>query len=546
MSEEELITAAKDRIADLIEPIDGGVGQDVTYDEKFEQIKSETDKLASLTGEVCDWSNVAVRAEEILQERSKDFRIACYLAACKMRSDLPGVLDGILLLEELSSRYWDTMHPPLRRLRARAGMLGWMSDQVGPTVQDFKLKAKDGPLVKAVDERSIALDALFREKFGDEYPGISKLREAIRHLVRTVPKEAPPPPPPPPPDKAVAPSPAPSAVAVPSADAGNAAEALKAFAKLGTTMVRLAQTIRAEKPENELVWRMSRIGMWIELEGAPPSNDGRTIVPAPASYLKQRLDTLVSSQDWLALLNEADDMASEYILWLDPHRYVSTAMSALGAIFMKAKNELLLQIALMLRRAPTLPKLAYADGTGFADGPTQMWLENEVLPVLASGDSGGGGGAVSLLDEPIKEARALAVKGELGKALALVSAAAATAPTPAERFRGKLAVAQLCLGAGQNAIARSQLEGLARDIELHRLDGWDPALCAEVYAALYGAIKAMNDAARPTAEAAMMAAGSGEALGPGVHELAAEQAAFEALCRLDPATALKIAGDSRR
>jgi hypothetical protein len=169
-----------------------------------------------------------------------------------------------------------------------------------------------------------------------------------------------------------------------------------------------------------------------------------------------------------------------------------------------------------------------------------------VLGVLGSGDGGGGGGgAASVLDEPVKEARALAVKGELGKALALVGAATSTAPTPADRFRGKLALAQLCLGAGQNAIARSQLEGLTRDIEKHDLAAWDPSICSEVYAALYGAIKAMNDAMRPTGQAAMMMAG-GEAEGPSPADLAAEQVAFEQLCRLDPATALKIAGDSKK
>ena len=77
--------------------------------------------------------------------------------------------------------------------------------------------------------------------------------------------------------------------------------------------------------------------------------------------------------------------------------------------------------------------------------------------------------------------------GELGKAVDLIREAAEAAPTPADRFRGKLAVAQLCLGAGQHAIARSQLEGLTQMITDHDLASWDPRVCAEVYAALYTA-----------------------------------------------------------
>jgi hypothetical protein len=222
-------------------------------------------------------------------------------------------------------------------------------------------------------------------------------------------------------------------------------------------------------------------------------------------------------------------------------------MDRLGALFMKAKKELLMQMAVHLKRLPTMPKLAFNEGTGFADPQTQMWIENEVAPVLGGeGDGGGGGGAPSVLDEPIKEARSLATKGELGKAIDLVSDAAASAPSPAERFRGRLAVAQLCIGAGQNAIARSQLEGLTEDIEMHSLAAWDPKLCAEVYAGLYSSIKTMNKARKPApgpTGAPMMPGMPGAVPDVPPEEEAAEQHAFEMLCKLDPHRYVGLAMD---
>jgi type VI secretion system protein VasJ len=188
--------------------------------------------------------------------------------------------------------------------------------------------------------------------------------------------------------------------------------------------------------------------------------------------------------------------------------------------------------------------LAFSDGTPFADGATQMWLENEVLPVLASGEGGGGGAAAEgAMGEALKEARDLAVKGELGKALDAVAAASASATTPVDRFRGQLVSAQLCLGGGQAAIARSQLEGLTTQIEEHHLTSWDPALCAEVYGGLYSAIKSLNDARRPKNPQQVAAAQQVNAP-PAVppEDEAAERAAFEMLCRLDPAQALKLGG----
>lgn len=558
---EELIQAADERIADLLEPVDGGVGEDVSYDEKFDEIRNETEKMQSLSGGTVDWGAVAVCAEELLQGKSKDFRVACYLATCKMRSNLDGVLDGIRLITLMVEKFWDDMYPPLKRMKARAGMVEWMSEQSGPPIKDFKLKAADGPMVKVLDEQSKALDAMLREKMGDKYPSLRELRDGIRHLERTVPKEKPKPKPPPEKPKeapqpqeqsqqasqAAAPPPAPAApVQVATVDAAGAQEAMKALGGIGRNLVKLALVMRGDKPDAHIAYRIARFGMWIEVMGAPPVNDGKTMVPPPAPHVRQRLDSLAAAQDWLALVKEAETAACDNILWLDPHRYVATAMSALGVQFNKCKGEMLTQTALHLKRVPTMVKLAFSDGTPFADGQTQMWIENEVIPVLASGDGGGGGGPASVLDEPLKEAQGLAMKGELGKALEVVAEAAAGAPTPSERFRGKLALAQLCLSGGQHEIAKSALAGLTGEIDKHDLTMWDPGLCSDFYACLYAATKGVNDGKRPKGQQPPPVPGQPPPPGPSDEELAAEAFAFERLCQLDPAAALKLAGSSKK
>ena len=124
------------------------------------------------------------------------------------------------------------------------------------------------------------------------------------------------------------------------------------------------------------------------------------------------------------------------------------------------------------------------------------------------------------------------------KALGIVGQATALAPTPAETFKGKLAMAQLCLNAGQYSLARSQLEGLTTQIAKHDLTVWNPYICIEVYAGLYASIRGMNDALRPKGDDIVDE--DFEAIPP--EELAAEREAFEVLCRLDPAVALKLGG----
>jgi type VI secretion system protein VasJ len=144
------------------------------------------------------------------------------------------------------------------------------------------------------------------------------------------------------------------------------------------------------------------------------------------------------------------------------------------------------------------------------------------------------------LAEPMKEARGLAVKGELSKAIDVVTVAASAASSPVDRFRGRLAVAELCLQAGKFAVARGQLEGLAEIVEEHSLTTWDPALCAEVYAGLFAAHKATNDALKPKPGTPIA---PGQPIpGPSPEALAEERRVFEQLCQLDPAEALKLAG----
>ena len=555
---EELINASKERIAGFLEDINGGVGEDISYDEVFEQIKAETDKLSSVDGDACDWSVIESNAEQVLTEKSKDFRVACYLATCRLRNGtLEGVLDGYLLVKGVTEKYWETMYPPLRRIRARAGMLGWMAEQAAATVRDLKLKPSDATMTQLLDTTRREVEGMMGEKFGDHYPGMSALADSIRHLMRTQPKEEKKPEPKPEP-KAAPQQPATVAASTPTPHAaattasagagaaaglgsfGNAADVRKHLEKTGKAIAKMGQLIRAEKPEDPLAYRMSRLGMWIYLEKVPPTNDGKSLVPPPPPHVRQGLETVAKSQDWLQLLTTADTAAGNFILWLDPHRHAAAALGALGALFMKAREELLLQVALHLQKVRGIEKLMFNDGTPFADAQTLSWIEQEVVPVLAQGD-GGGGSTAGVLEEPLKEARGFAMKGELAKGIGVVAASAASLGSPVDRFKAKLAMAELCLGAGEAEIARAQFEGLAELVEVHSLTTWDPALCSSVYGGLYAATKAVNDAMRPKVvptNPQSVAAAAAFELPP--KRQAAESGAFELLCQLDPAAALKL------
>ena len=543
MAAEDKISASKEKLSSLIEPINGGVGDDVSYDEMFEKVKLEVDKMTSMAGGKVDWGMIVSSTDELLTEKSKDFRVAVYYAAAKPQMDgIEGALDGLVLLQELCAAFWEPMYPPLKRPKARGALMGWYSDVVAPIVAAYPPTAKDADLVTALDITSRAVDSDLREKLGDAFAGINALRTSIRNLLSIVPKEAPPPPPPPPPRaepakaeparvEAPPPPPPPPKVEVPSgpslASIVDADSALRVVGEVSLLLARAGDALRVEDQTNMLAYRFMRTGIWLELTQEPANEESATLVPSPPEHLRTGLEALAAEESWEALINAADEAAAEHVFWLDPHRHISNAMDQLGEAYLPAKQALLTEVALLVSRVPTLPSLLFDDGVPFADGITQEWIANEVTKVLGSGGGGGGApvmtsGPRSTLDKPLAEARGLIANGDLPGAVQVVAKAVASAPTPVEKFKGRLALAKLCLQAEQYGIARAQLEGLERLVEQHRLVEWEPDLCADLYGSLYAAHRGANQmGAEPDVQAR-------------------ENAAFERLCQLDAGAALKL------
>jgi type VI secretion system protein VasJ len=546
MSADDVIAETKSRIEALIAPIDGGVGTDVSYDTPFELVKNEVDKLQALEGGKVDWGTVASTADEVLSEKSKDFRLALYYSAAKLHLDgLGGLLEGLVLVDSLVTSYWEPMFPALKRPKARGNLCGWYNDLAVARLGAYQPVSSDADVVKAIEQILRNLDGELRDKLGEHYPGMLGLQNLARSLVASLPVEAPPPPPPSPassaqpaapssearPAESYASAPAvqqsfsssPSAAVPDASGITDAASAMDFVEKSGDALVRAGDALRNADATDPFAYRILRVGIWISIQRTPPAEAGRTLVPAPPKFMRTQLDGLIAAENWVQLMHQAEEAAAQYILWLDPHRYLANAMDRAGPNFLNAKKAVIRELGILLLRAPKIETLEYSDGTPLADGSTKMWIESEVAPALGGGGGGGGGSVASFLEAPLQEARSLAGGGKLPEAIDVITKAANAAPSGVDRFRGRLAVAKLCLQAEQFSVARAQLEGLASLVEHHRLTDWEPDLCADVYSALYAAHKAQNRGDEVAPEARLR-----------------EAAAFERLCQLDAGAAIKL------
>jgi type VI secretion system protein VasJ len=555
MSIDDVLAASKERLSALLEPIGGGVGADVTYDEQFEAIKNEVDKLQSIEQVKVDWGSISSGADEILSDKSKDFRAALYYAAAKAQLDgLRGALDGVVLLLELTLAFWEPMYPPLKRPRARANLASWYGEVTSAKLGTLSLVAKDYDTVAALEKVASQLDGELRDRLADNFGGLGGLREAARRLLSVCPKEAPPPPPPPPPPlpppkpepAAAAPAAAPADYApqavveyAPQADAAPAGGGISpdsidsadaANAALGDVAMLLARcgdVLRVADATSPMGYHLLRTAAWLQLVAPPPDDGGRTMVPAPPYYLKDQLESLVNAGAWGDLVGAADAATAAAPLWLDSQRYLAAAFDNLGEEFANAKQTVLREVAFLLSRAPKIAELSFDDGTPFADDATKAWLTGEVAGAFGAGGGGGGGGGGGArpLDRALKDAREALAEGQVERAVNVVAKAARAATSMADRFRGRLELAKICLRANQFALAKAQLDGLDRLVDKHRLAEWEPELCADLFAALYEAHRAVN-------------AQSMEGVTPEAR--AKEVSAFERLCEIDPAAALRL------
>lgn len=125
----------------LLGPLAGSSpsGRDLVWEPEYDAIRearrSEDESLEQgawrRKPKAAEWPRVIELAEDCLGQKSKDLRIATWMAEALTRlHGFAGLRDGLLLLQGLLERFWDTLHPALDDggdPEARAGALAYLN-----------------------------------------------------------------------------------------------------------------------------------------------------------------------------------------------------------------------------------------------------------------------------------------------------------------------------------------------------------------------------------------------------------------------------------
>ncbi len=521
------------KLAPLLAPIDGAspVGIDVSYDPDFERLKGEIDKLTSMAGAQPLWPDVARLGAEMLSTKSKDMRVLSWMAVAKVKLEgWRGFGEALVAYDGIARAFWDTMYPDAKRARGRINVFAWTVEQAALHLQPLDVTLADGDAVRAADELVTELDAFLAEKFGDAYAGPGSLRSMLREKVRAIPQVAAPPPPPVGGASSPTESASAQASAAPEVAGATSVEDVEQTVRANArAIVEAAAIARKADPSKPWPYRLQRLSVWIAVEEAPPAEDGKTLLRVPPQDERRRIGALRDGEKWLELLLAAEEATGQFLYWLDSHRFVALAMDKLGPMFTGAREVVGREVCGFVARVPAVLDLAFSDGTPFAEPGTKTWLADEAKRWGGSRGPSAGAAAASAEDEEIAkrfaEAQQMVGDGKVGDGLAVASALANRAADARTRFRGQLTVARMALDGSKPELARPMLENLLEDIQRHGLEAWEPALCATVYASLVVAIRAALRAKSGPADLA-----------------GKEQIVFDKLCRLDPASAIKLSG----
>lgn len=367
--ETPLLAATLERVAQWegwLQPLSEAspVGDDPGYDDDFQQMREEVNKLSGADTEL-----ICRLAEKLLTGTAKDIRVATYYCWAKLRrGGEQGLAEGLELLAGLLERFGAQLHP--QRDRSRKAALEWLG---GSRMTDSLSLYPE--VVRENAERTtgaLLLIAQLTENEPEETrPELNALYGALESRLQkaggvdaVVPQNA--------------------SNSEPHTTTHHSDAPVTGRITSGQDLLAQARTFAEYLREQSDGWLSAHHLMKSlrhdTLHSIPaPDAQGRTRIEPPRADQRALLKRLYLQQNWSEMLETADSTFSRGAnhLWLDLQWYIHQAL-------MKSGQETLADIVAadlkgLLSRLSGLETLAFSDGTPFADEVTLNWIQQSVL-----------------------------------------------------------------------------------------------------------------------------------------------------------------------
>lgn len=475
-----LLTRTRDNLSRWdawLAPLAAGdeAGNDPTYDDDFQNMREEINKLSGIDPDV-----ICRLAEQVLTHQARDIRVVTwYTCARLIRDGDTGLTDGLMLLTAMLNQSGARCHP--HRASARLAALEWLnSDKVLDAFSRWPDVTREDTAKTAA--ALCLLETALMHLPEEERPSLAGLQRTLETRLAGAGGL----------DTPVASSPPHEADdtrdnAVSSGNAVPSTSAVKTEVELLRQLKVLSGWV-VEQPQGWLAaHRMMKAARW-DLVTQLPALDasGRTRLQPPKADYRAQLKRLYLQQSWMELVEQVGGMFIEggNRFWLDLQWYLWQGLSRAGAPWEQWADYILSDLKLLLRRLPGLETLAWNDGTPLADEVTLSWIAekvNDEMPGFADEPTVIHGGQMD--DILALEAEAME-KGDSEGPEAALSWLQHRPDMASTRSRWllRLLMARVAEQYGRNELALHLLGELTDCAPQMTLSEWEPGLLFEVMA----------------------------------------------------------------
>jgi type VI secretion system protein VasJ len=482
-------------------------GQDPRYEPEYAALQEELRKLTAITGGLVDWNTVCTQAFLVLTTKGKDFPAAAYLAyALGQTQGLQGWTQGLNILVDMLTLWWEKGFPPVKRIKGRYNALQWWEERSLQLLETWRDAAPFAPELLA-ETRTVlhALDSLCSERMED-MPPLRELFTALDRLPLAAAKPSPAAASPAEeePAKAVqteptapqqsqspqaaattaapkaqstAPSPSPAASGAqapqaPSvetnADAPAYVQALQAFSDNISSFILSAEVV----PTQAVLWQCVFNSLFGRIHIVPPHEEKRTAIPAPDTALLAQVKQLIQANNARGALQRGMGFLPQSPLWFSLTFQMYTALHSMGSSYTAAAQAVQQCAVFTTQRLKGIEELCYDDATPFADAAAKAWLV-----------------ITQQTEQPQEEdyaaqAESLWNEGKQGQALALLTKAMHTVGKE-RAFELQLQQIIFLRRAEQWPLAEALLEKLLEQASSLHLEEWNAPLACTLWEAAW-------------------------------------------------------------
>ena len=292
-------------------------------------------------------------------------------------------------------------------------------------------------------------------------------------------------------------------------------------------VVTVAAWLRQQDAGSPVPYLMLRALRWGELRASGSDIDSN-LLEAPSTEVRTQIKRLLNDGNYDQLIGVLEDAMAQPCgrAWLDLQRYFCTACDNAGG-HDAVKSAVIAEVKALLADYPGLPQMTLLDDTPTANTETQRWLQ-DLLPSPAPESAysshvadNQSGAATATQEQTPPDAFEMAEQalrsGRKEQAIEILAREAAFERSGRARFQRRVQLAQICLAANHEAMARPILDGLALEIETRKLEEWEsPEMLAHALGLLFRCVTKLKES--PELK----------------HNL------YARICRLDPAEALEL------